>query len=37
LARGVLQVLSFATTLVIARILVPDDYGVMALAGVWAG
>jgi O-antigen/teichoic acid export membrane protein len=36
-SRGVLQVLSFATTLVIARILVPDDYGVMALAGVWTG
>jgi O-antigen/teichoic acid export membrane protein len=36
-SRGVLQVLSFATTLIIASILVPDDYGVMALAGVWTG
>jgi hypothetical protein len=36
-SRGVLQVLSFATTLVIPRILVRDDCGVMALAGVWTG
>lgn len=31
-SRGVLQLLTFATTLFIARILVPADYGVMALA-----
>src|ERR1700751_6175344 len=36
-SRGVLQVLSFATTLVVARILVPADYGVMALASFWTG
>jgi O-antigen/teichoic acid export membrane protein len=36
-SRGVLQVLSFATTLVVARILVPADYGVMALAGTLTG
>ena len=36
-SRGVLQVLAFATTLLVARILVPADYGVMALAGVWTG
>jgi O-antigen/teichoic acid export membrane protein len=36
-SRGALQVLSFATTLIVARILVPADYGVMALAGVWTG
>ncbi len=36
-SRGVLQVLSFATTLLVARILVPADYGVMALAGFWTG
>jgi O-antigen/teichoic acid export membrane protein len=31
-SRGALQLLAFATTLFIARILVPADYGVMALA-----
>jgi len=31
-SRGALQLLTFATTLFIARILVPADYGVMALA-----
>jgi O-antigen/teichoic acid export membrane protein len=36
-SRGVLQVLTFATTLIVARILVPADYGVMALAGFWTG
>ncbi len=36
-SRGILQVVSFATTLFIARILVPADYGVMALAGFWTG
>jgi len=36
-SRGVLQVLSFATTLLVARILVPADYGVMALAGILTG
>jgi teichuronic acid exporter len=34
-SRGVVQVLSFATTLLVARILMPGDYGVMALASVW--
>jgi O-antigen/teichoic acid export membrane protein len=34
-SRGVMQVLSFATTLLVARILMPADYGVMALASVW--
>src|ERR1700756_4454029 len=36
-SRGLLQVLSFVTTLLVARILVPADYGVMALAGFWTG
>jgi O-antigen/teichoic acid export membrane protein len=36
-SRGVAQVLSFATTLLVARILVPADYGVMALASVLTG
>lgn len=36
-SRGVLQVLSLATTLVVARILVPADYGVMALATFFTG
>jgi O-antigen/teichoic acid export membrane protein len=34
-SRGVVQLLSFATTVLIARILVPADYGVMALAGMF--
>jgi hypothetical protein len=36
-SRGVLQLLNFATTLVVARILMPADYGLMALAGFWTG
>ncbi len=36
-SRGVVQVLSFAATVLIARILAPADYGVMALAGVFIG
>jgi len=34
-SRGVVQLLSFATTVLVARILVPADYGVMALAGIF--
>jgi O-antigen/teichoic acid export membrane protein len=34
-SRGVVQLISFATTVLIARILVPADYGVMALAGMF--
>jgi len=34
-SRGVVQLLSFATTVLVARILVPADYGVMALAGMF--
>jgi O-antigen/teichoic acid export membrane protein len=34
-SRGVVQVLSFATTVLIARILAPADYGVMALASMF--
>ena len=36
-SRGVVQVLQFASTLVVAHILVPADYGVTALAGVCTG
>jgi O-antigen/teichoic acid export membrane protein len=36
-SRGVVQLLSFATTILVARILVPADYGVMALASVFTG
>ena len=36
-SRGVLQLLSFATTLLVAGILEPADYGVMALAAVSIG
>jgi teichuronic acid exporter len=35
LSRGVVQLLSFAATVWVARKLVPADYGVMALAGVF--
>jgi O-antigen/teichoic acid export membrane protein len=34
-SRGVVQLFSFATTVLVARILVPADYGVMALAGIF--
>jgi len=34
-SRGVAQLLSFATTVLVARILVPADFGVMALAGMF--
>src|SRR5207245_5272696 len=34
-SRGVVQAVSFASTLVVARLLTPEDYGVMALAAVW--
>jgi O-antigen/teichoic acid export membrane protein len=33
--RGAMQLVSFLTTLVIARLLAPADYGLMALAAVW--
>lgn len=36
-SRGVLQLINFAVTLLVARILVPADYGLMALAGFWTG
>ena len=36
-SRGALQILTFATTLLVARILVPADYGVMALAMFFTG
>src|SRR4051812_5429166 len=34
-SRGVIQILNFAVTLAIARILQPADYGVMAIAGIF--
>jgi O-antigen/teichoic acid export membrane protein len=34
-SRGVVQLISFATTVLVARILEPADYGVMALAGIF--
>src|ERR1700693_4831306 len=34
-SRGIFQVLSFATTLIVARWLEPSDYGLMALAGAF--
>src|SRR5581483_10166578 len=36
-SRGALQVLSLLTTLLVALLLKPADYGLMALAGVWTG
>ena len=36
-SRGALQLLTFATTLLVARILVPADYGVVALATNFTG
>jgi O-antigen/teichoic acid export membrane protein len=36
-SRGALQLLGFATTLLVARMLAPADYGVMALAAFWTG
>ncbi len=34
-SRGVLQIVSFVATLVVARLLSPADYGLMALAMIW--
>jgi O-antigen/teichoic acid export membrane protein len=34
-SRGVLQVISFVSTLVVVRLLSPEDFGLMALAGIW--
>jgi O-antigen/teichoic acid export membrane protein len=34
-SRGGIQVLSFISTILVARMLAPSDYGVMALAGIW--
>jgi O-antigen/teichoic acid export membrane protein len=36
-SRGVVQLFSFATTVLVARILVPADYGIMALASMFIG
>ena len=35
LSRGGVQAISLVTTLFIARLLSPEDYGLMALAGIW--
>src|SRR5437879_9691173 len=34
-SRGGIQLLTFASTLLVARLLNPSDYGLMALAGIW--
>jgi teichuronic acid exporter len=36
-SRGGMQVLSFVTTMLVARLLTPIDYGLLAMAGVWTG
>ncbi|MEP6886702.1 MAG: lipopolysaccharide biosynthesis protein [Nitrospirales bacterium] len=36
-SRGGVQMLSFISTLLIARWLSPSDYGLMALVGIWTG
>src|SRR5438874_495563 len=35
LSRGGVQAIGLVTTLFIARLLSPEDYGLMALAGIW--
>lgn len=34
-SRGVVQIASLVSTLMVARLLSPQDYGVMAMAGIW--
>lgn len=34
-SRGGLQLLSFTSTILVARLLHPSDYGLMALVGIW--
>lgn len=36
-SRGGIQTLAFLSTLLVARLLHPSDYGLMALAGIWIG
>jgi len=36
-SRGVVQALSFASTIAVARLLSPSDYGLMALVSIWTG
>ena len=36
-SRIALQSVSFASTIVVARLLTPTDYGLMALAAIWTG
>jgi len=36
-SRGAIQALTFLSTLWIARLLSPADYGLMAIAGIWTG
>lgn len=36
-SRGVMQLLSFLSTLVVVRLLSPADYGLMALTTIWTG
>src|SRR6185503_1420530 len=33
-ARGVTQLVSWATTVIVARLLTPEDYGIVGMAGV---
>jgi teichuronic acid exporter len=36
-SKGAGQIVSFLTVLLVARLLSPGDYGLMALAGIWTG
>jgi O-antigen/teichoic acid export membrane protein len=36
-SKGLVQLLSFLSTLYIARLLTPNDYGLVAMTGIWVG
>src|SRR2546428_1418853 len=36
-SKGFLQTISFISTLLMARLLNPNDYGLIALSGIWIG
>ena len=36
-AKGTLQLVAFACTVLVARLLAPEDFGLIALTGMWIG